>query len=285
MTDRLLSSTLRILACQIAIPHVVTAEGRDAHLRATVERVRRRLSVRRADLVALPELSSIDYSPQSFEAIDCLAEPLDGPSFQAWREVAREFDTYVAYSFPRWTTAGVYISLAVVDPRGLLVGHYDKIHLTSFDGGVETDHFVSGDHLFIFEVKGFRIAPIICYDIRIPELTRRLVLAHGVDMIFHSSAYGRDRSFHSWHQLAYSRAIENQVYFLSLNRAGEYFGKSIFCLPWMDEERVPKLFSDDNEVLEEIVVEHDEITLARERFPYLKDRRETYDIPTIEAKG
>ncbi len=285
MTESLVSPVLEVLACQIAIPHVVTAEGRDTHLRNAVEKVRRRLSIQRSDLVALPELSSIDYSPQSFERIDGLAEPLDGPSFQAWHEVAREFDTHVAYSFPRRAEAGVYISLAVIGPSGTLMGHYDKIHLVNFDGGAEKKYFVAGDHLFVFQVKGFRIAPIICYDIRIPELTRRLVVEYGVDMILHSSAYERDRSFHSWHQLAYSRAIENQVYFLSLNRAGEFFGKSIFCWPWMDEERVPKVFSEHDEVLEEISIERMEITLARERFPYLNDRRESYDLPVIEAPG
>jgi len=285
MTDQFPASTLQVLACQIAVPHVTTAKQRDAHLRTVVEKVRHRLSIQPSDLVALPELSSIDYSPQSFEAIDDLAEPLEGPSFYAWRGVAREFGTHIAYSYPRRAENGVHISLAVVKTDGTLAGHYDKIHLTHFDGGVETDYFVKGDHLFVFEVKGFRIAPIICYDIRIPELTRHLVLAHGADLILHSSAFGRDRSFHSWHQLAYCRAIENQVYFLSLNRAGEYFGRSIFCLPWMDEERVPKVFLEHDEVLEGIVLERDEIVLARERFPYLTDRCDTYDLPTIEAPG
>lgn len=272
---------LQVLACQIEIPHITNASERDAHLQKSVEKVRRELSERTVDLVALPELSSIDYSRAAFDKLDELSEPFDGPSFVAWREVAREFGTYVAYGFPRRAAAGFHVSLAVVAPSGDMLGHYDKLHLAQYGASMEKEYFTQGGHLFVFAVNGFRIAPIICYDIRIPELSRTLVVDHGADLILHAGAYYRDRTFHSWHQFAVSRAIENQVFFLSLNRAGLYYGNSIFCLPWVDEDQEPTVFSDHDEQFQRLTLDRGEIERARERYSFLRDRLDSYDLPVV----
>lgn len=278
------SAGLRVLACQLAIPTLTTAEERDSHLGGSAERVRRALSAQGpVDLVVLPELSSIDYSRGAFENLDALAEPLDGPSLVQWRAVAQEFGTHVAYGFPRRDEGEFRITLAVVAPSGELLGHYDKLHLAQYGASMEKEYFAIGKHLFVFEVKEFRIAPIICYDIRIPELPRTLVVKHGVDLILHSGAYYRDPSFYSWHQFAVSRAVENQVFMLSLNRAGESYGSSIFCPPWVDGDREPTVFSDHEEVFERLTLDKSEIAYARERFSFLRDRLESYDLPVIDS--
>jgi len=258
---------------------MTSAAERDAHLQNTADKIRRELGESPVDLVALPELSSIDYSRHAFDKLESLSEPLYGPSFAIWREVAREHRTHIAYSFPRRAENGYFISLAVVAPSGDLLGHYDKLHLAQYGASMEKEYFKSGKHLFVFEVNGFRIAPIICYDIRIPELSRTLVVDHGVDMILHAGAYYRDPSFFSWHPFAISRAIENQVYFLSLNRAGAYFGRSIFCAPWMDEDREPTIFSEHDEQFQRLTSLRSETEFARERYSFLKDRLKSYDRP------
>lgn len=279
------SSTLQVLACQLRVPPTVTAKDRDAHLRDTVAQVRRQLSTQKVDLVALPELSSMDYSQESLENLDELSEPLDGPSFAAWREVAREFNVHVEFGFPRRAEDGFYISLAVVAPSGGLVGYYDKIHLAQYGASMEKEYFRPGKHLFAFDVAGFRIAPIICYDIRIPELSRTLVLDHGVDLILHAGAYFRDESFYSWHHFAISRALENQIYLLSLNRAGRHFGQSVFCLPWVDERHPPIVFPDRDESFLKVSLDRAAIERARERYPFLKDRLGSYDLPIVGTSG
>ncbi|MEH6359911.1 MAG: carbon-nitrogen hydrolase family protein, partial [Amylibacter sp.] len=115
----------RMLACQIDIPAMTTAEDRDAHLEVSAAKVRAALRKAPADLVVLPELSSIDYSRAAFENLYDLAEPFDGASFVCWRQVAREFNCHIAYSFARRDGDVYYICLAVVNPEGTLIGHYD----------------------------------------------------------------------------------------------------------------------------------------------------------------
>lgn len=267
---------LRLLACQIDIPAMTTAEERDAHLALSATKVSAALRERPADLVVLPELSSIDYSRAAFDNLDALAELLEGQSFACWREVAQEFNCHIAYSFARADDTGIYICLAVVNPAGVLVGHYDKLHLAQYGASMEKEYFQRGDHLFTFKINGLTFAPIICYDIRIPELTRALVLGHGADVILHCGAYFRDTSFATWHDFTTTRALENQVFFLSLNRAGADYGNSRFCYPWMDENKQAFAFAEHDEEFKLLEIDPGEITRARETYSFLKDRLPEY---------
>jgi nitrilase len=280
MTD---PKTLTLLACQIEIPPMTSAAERDAHLAVSVAKVRARLEAAKetVDLVVLPELSSIDYDRATFERLDEIAEPLDGASFQAWRALAMEAGVYVSYSFARAGAGGPFICIAVAGPDGELLGHYDKLHLAQYGASMEKEYFNRGDHLFTFEVNGFRLAPIICYDIRIPELSRTLVIDHQADVILHCGAYYRDESFHTWHMFAVTRALENQVFFLSLNRAGETYGNSLFCLPWQDENTHPQRFEETAEEFRVITMTRDTLDAARQEYTFLKDRLDDYAIAAI----
>ena len=272
------SDTLTILACQIDVPSTATVSERDAHLARSVEKVVRQLKATDSpiDLAVLPELSSINYSRETFENLSVLAEDLRGTSFEAWRQVARDHEVHIAYSFPRCTQEGTFISLAVVAPSGDLVGHYDKLHLAQYGASTEKEFFTRGNHLFVFEINNFRLAPIICYDIRIPELSRTLVVDHNVDVILHCGAYFRDESFHTWHPFVITRAVENQVYLLSLNRAGTTYGQSVFCPPWQDETTRPVSFDETKEDFRILSLQRGILADARHRYTFLQDRHEDY---------
>ena len=272
------NARLSLLACQIEIPAMTTSAERDAHLSLSAAKVSHALESTSVDLVVLPELSTIDYARETFAELGVLGETLNGPSFQVWRRVAQQYKTTIVYSFPRRSEQGMHISLAAVTPEGELQAYYDKLHLAQYGASMEKEYFVRGDHLMVFEVKGFRFAPIICYDIRIPELSRTLVIDHKVDMILHCGAYYRDESFHTWHPFATTRAIENQVYFLSLNRAGEYYGASLFCRPWMDKNTVPLHFLAHDECFQVIEVKRSEIEQARANYSFLRDRLTDYKL-------
>ena len=275
--------TLTLLACQIDIPPMTTIQERDAHLATSVNKVRGEIARtdKKIELVVLPELSSIDYSRETFAQLDELAELLDGASFQAWQNLAIEQELYISYSFARKGEGGPYICAAVVAPDGKLLGHYDKLHLAQYGASMEKEYFNRGDHLFVFEVNGFRLSPIICYDIRIPELSRTLVIDQNVDVILHCGAYYRDASFHTWHPFAIARALENQVFFLSLNRAGETYGNSLFCLPWQDENTPPLEFAQTGEDFQIITLDPESQVKARQDYTFLKDRLEDYKIEVI----
>lgn len=277
--------SLSLLACQIEVPVTRSAAARDAHLAAMRAKVETALSRATADLVVLPELSSIEYSRLAFEALDALAEPAEGPSLATWSAVAQRFGCHVAFSFPRREGGAVFITLAVVGPDGRLAGSYDKIYLAQFGASMEKEFFTQGDGLSVFDIKGFRVGLSICADIRIPELSRALTLDGRADLILHSGAYYRDSTFHSWHSFVVARALENQVFFLSLNRAGTDYGASMLCPPWVDEIRKPYLFADTGEELVRLVADRAEITLARENYAFLKDRKAQHALRDAPASN
>jgi len=129
----------------------------------------------------------------------------------------------------------------------------------------------------VAELNGVRIGTIICYDIREPELSRHLCLENRVHLLAHCGAYYRDESFYSWHSFVITRALENQIHVLSLNRAGRDFGHSIYCPPWVDE-RTPELHLGGAEELCYIEVSVAAITEARSAYPFLADRIGCYSL-------
>lgn len=275
---------LTILACQIMVPAFTTDVERDRHLDRIAAEIRSRLQRRKHDLVVLPELSSIDYSPASFDNLEILAESLDGPSFQRFGPLAREFGAMIVYGIPRRGEDAYYITQVAVDGSGEPVGHFDKLHLAQYGASMEKDYFKRGNHIFVFQHNGITISPIICYDIRNPDLTRTLVIEHGVQLVLHCSAHARDESFYSWHHFSVCRAIENQIYFLSLNRAGNDYGNSIFCTPWVDQDSPGLLFPTSAEKFATIEIETDLIEIIRKKYPLLEDRIGDYSALALNRR-
>ena len=274
---------LKVLACQIDIPSMQTAQDRDRHLETTAIKIRAELESNNHDMVVLPELSSIEYSTAVFEKLEELAEPLQGPSFETFSELAKEFNLCVVYGIAKKDNSDFYISQVVVGPNGDILGHFDKLHIAQFGFSHEKKYFKRGKGLFVFDYKGIKVAPIICYDIRIPELTRTLALEHDAQLILHCGAYGRDESFYSWHHFVVTRALENQLYILSLNRAGEDFGNSFFCLPWIDETQPGVKFPDTNEALLSIDIEPQAIKQARSRYTFIADKFDDYNSLSVNS--
>ncbi|MFT5261233.1 MAG: putative amidohydrolase [Saprospiraceae bacterium] len=274
-------TSLSVLACQIAVPVTINVAQRDAHLISSAHKVNQALTDQTAQLVVLPELSSIDYSREAFDQLNDLAEALDGPSFQCWSKVAKQHQAYIVYSFPYRDGNETYICIAVVDDEGELLDHYNKLHLAQYGASMEKGYFQRGKHIFIFQLGGFNIAPIICYDIRISELARTLTVDHNVDFILHCGAYYRDESFETWHPFAKTRAMENQVYLLSLNRAGTHYGQSLFCEPWIDEKNAAVEFDHHEEQFMRLELHKQVLLNARDNYTFLKDRLSTYNLPNL----
>lgn len=268
---------MRLLACQIHIPRVLSREQKTSHLNTVAEKITSYLarSSVEVDLIVLPELSSIDYSRAAFDRLDELAEPLDGESFTVFSRLAKIHGAFVVYGMPRVAKGNYFISQAVVDPDGSYVGHYDKLHTAHFGASMEKDYFQTGNHLLTFEVKGVEVAPVICYDLRFPELYRELCCQRGVDLIVHAVAFYNDESYPSWHHFVVTRAMENQVYFLSLNRAGEDYGSSIFCPPWVDHN-IKSVTLPKAETFKIFDVDPDMLKRAQEIFPFRADALESY---------
>ncbi len=268
---------LRVLACQISVPPTLSRTDRDQHVERIATKVDECLSRQPADIVVLPELSTIDYSRDAFAGLDDLAEEVDGTSARAFGRLARRHGASILFGMPRRGGKSFYISQLLLNPDGECAGVYDKIHIAQFGASMEKEYFERGSHTLTFDLKGFRLSPIICYDIRFPELIRQLCDNDGTDVLLHCGAYARDESYYSWHHFAVTRAMENMIWLVSLNRAGAFYGRSIICPPWVDQQH-PEIVFPDEEVFRFLTLSKAEIEAARGNYPFLKDRLPSYGM-------
>jgi predicted amidohydrolase len=267
---------MKILACQISIPDTRSIGNRISHIDRVGKLIEKKMGREGpVDLIVLPELSTIEYSRKSFERLPVLAEDLKGPSYEVFSTLATRVGSYIAYGIPRCEGGRYYVSQVVVNPEGEYVTHYDKLHIAQFGASCEKEFFTPGNKLGIFTIGNFHVGIIICYDFRFPRLTATMAEKSNLDLIIHPVAFTQDSTLKSWHPFVICRALENQIYFLSQNRAGTAWGSTIFCPPWIDDESKPYIFG----FREEIRVFHvDPGTLAsvRERYPLAKDKISDY---------
>ncbi|MCR1759137.1 amidohydrolase [Pseudomonas aeruginosa] len=93
--------------------------------------------------------------------------------------------------------------------------HYDKRHLFRMAG--EHEHYSPGERQELFELKGWRVRPLICYDLRFPVWSRD---PHDTDLLLYTANWPAPRRQH-WNRLLPARAIENLCYVVAVNRIGE----------------------------------------------------------------
>ena len=162
-----------------------------------------------ADLVVLPETFSTGFTMQS----DRFAEGEDGQALAWMQKAAREKDLFLTGSLIVRDRQRIYNRLYWVSPQGT-EGFYDKQHL--FRLGREDEHFVPGEERKVFSLGEFRIRPQICYDLRFPVFSRN---RGDYDVLLNVANWPAPRQ-QVWEVLTRARAIENQCYFLGVNRAG-----------------------------------------------------------------
>jgi nitrilase len=264
------------------VPVIAETADRDRNVDRVAATISAALQENSCDLVLLPELFTIDYSIRAFDNLDSLAEQLDGRTVQVFSALARQHECHIGFSIPRREDRLNYISVVIVGADGSIVGSYDKLHIANFGASFEKKYFQPGSNLLVFDCGGIRCATIICYDFRFPELIQHLAMDRAVDLILHPVAFQRDSTFSSWSSFVVCRALENQLYFLSLNRAGSEFGASIFCPPWIDEQVRPTILS-SAETLEVFQVEREVINKVRSTYPFRTDRIGDYKALSLSG--
>jgi predicted amidohydrolase len=155
----------------------------------------------------------------------------------------------------------------VADPSGAIVAVYRKQKLFAFAG--EHEHYAPGDARVVVTIDGIRIAPLVCYDLRFPELFR--AVAREVDAFVLVANWPAARRLH-WDTLARARAIENQAYVVAVNRVGSggniaYDGGSAAWDPWGEpapEARTPS-------GIRLATIEPGKVADIRGRYPFLDD--------------
>jgi len=226
------------------------------------------------DIYVLPELATSGYADSAFKQLDHLAEENQGPSFEGFAALAKRQNCFICYSFPRRTESGEYrISASVVNNNGQLVLIYDKLHICQFGDCREKDYFTPGTSAAgCFEINGFRVGVAICYDIRFPEMLRKMVLKEGIVLLLHPGGWPRDAAFYTWHTFVTTRAVENSIYIMSINYAGKNNGSSIFCPPFVDNQNKPLILgTEEGIIIGEVNI--DTLNEIRSAYPFLKERR------------
>jgi len=265
-------SKLKFAGIQINNIDAKTVQDRDSNLNCAIGLIKELEAV---DLIVLPELFTCGYSRETFENLKELAEDENGKSFRVFSDLAKARNCYVCFGFPEKKNGKYYISQAVINPAGGIEVIYSKQHMAQFGNSMEKDFFERGDKTISFEVKEVKIGIMICYDMRFPELSRKMALEHKIDFLLHPVAFSKDNSFPSWPHFIITRALENQVYLLSLNRAGEEYGNSIFCPPWIDYNTSPTILPEkENVFIGEI--DTDLIQKVREEYRFREDRKKNY---------
>lgn len=181
---------------------------------------------RGALLVVFPEYSSY-FTPQLGSDWPEHAQTLHGPFVRALAEIAAELGIHLVAGMIELVpgeTDRVANTLVAVDAAGAVVAHYRKMHLYDAFGTRESDRIVAGNvwgdgEAPTFAWGGFTVGLQACYDVRFPEVTRRLVDA-GADLVLLPSEWVRGPlKEHHWRTLVTARAIENTVYVAAADHA------------------------------------------------------------------
>ncbi|TCL87563.1 putative amidohydrolase [Curtobacterium sp. PhB142] len=199
---------------------------------------------RGAALLVTPEYSSY-FTADIDDRFVAAAQPLDGPFVSGLRDIARDTgvalivgiaETTDAERTDAETTEAATTDAATADeptrfrntlvavlPTGELAATYRKVHLYDAFGSRESDRIESGDpeQLPVFELEGLRIGLETCYDLRFPEVTRRLAAPeHGAaDVVVLPAEWVRGPGKeHHWRTLLTARAIENTVWVVGVGQ-------------------------------------------------------------------
>lgn len=219
------------------------------------------------DLVIFPEVFNTGFVAD----MDKYVESPQGLTYKTLQNLAIDNSINLIAGISEKTTNNKAKNVAIVfDNKGKELAKYIKIH--PFNYANEGEHFLSGDETVVFELAKIPCSVFICYDLRFPEIFRKVAKISKVIFVVANWPDTRERH---WQHLLVSRAIENQCFIVGVNRTGKdgvglkYNGSSMVIDPSGDV-----LMQTDN-VTEYGVCELDleMVNLTRKEFPFLEDMR------------
>ena len=162
------------------------------------------------DLIVLPEMftSGFTMNPKA------IAETMQGETVSWLQALAKAKNIAITGSLVIQENGNFYNRLVFVFPSGE-IKTFDKKHLFTLAG--EDKIYTSGTEKIIIEYKGFKICPLICYDLRFPVFARN---TEDYDVLIYVANWPKPR-INSWDALLKARAIENMCYTIGVNRIGE----------------------------------------------------------------
>jgi len=225
-----------------------------------------------AELIVFPEMTDTGYS---MSVIQKYAGHWKNGFVPGLEEIASELSIAIVSGVSERDGSSIYNSQVLVDAKGDIVAKYRKTHPYALAPVEEQTCFASGDSFASFELGELRFGFSICYDLRFPEIYRKLVTEKNVDAFIISSAWPFPRVEH-WCVLAQARAIENQAYVIASNRVGKddelwFCGSSAIIDP---RGVVIAAASADREELIQANLSQELVDSVRQRVQSLGHRRE-----------
>lgn len=217
----------------------------------------------KTDLIVLPEMFNTGFTTN----VEKCAEEMDGVTMKWMLERAKEYECDVTGSLIIKEDGKYYNRLIWMRPDGTYE-KYDKRHLFSL--AKEEKTFTAGNEKVIIELKGWKICPMICYDLRFPIWSRNVDKEY--DVLLYVASWPDSRIEH-WQKLIPARAIENQAFVIGVNRVG-YDGNEIYhpggsmCISPSGEV---VYYKPENEDLFTFTISPNDLTENRDKFNFLDD--------------
>lgn len=204
------------ISCSLGDPEANLVKVRDFTRRAKDEAG--------AELIVFPEMIDTGYS---MRVIREHANDWNRGFLPRLQEVASKLSVSIVAGVSERDGSSIYNSQVLIDSHGSIAAKYRKTHLYAVAPVEEQTCFAPGNSFASFALGDLRFGFSICYDLRFPEMYRKLVTEQNVGAFLVSSAWPFPRIDH-WRVLAQARAIENQAYVIASNRVGKD-DESWFC--------------------------------------------------------
>ncbi|HYC73166.1 MAG TPA: carbon-nitrogen hydrolase [Opitutaceae bacterium] len=244
-----------------------------------------------AQIISTQELFRSQYFCQNEDHENFkLAEPIPGPSTQAFQKIAKKHKVVIVASLFEKRTSGLYHNTAaIIDADGSLLGVYRKMHIPDDPLYYEKFYFTPGDTGFkAWDTRYGRIGVLICWDQWYPE-GARLTALDGAEILFYPTAIGwhpgekKEHGVHqhgAWETIQRAHAVANGCYVAATNRVGlerpvggdgiEFWGQSFVA--GTSGQILTKASRDKEEVLLQ-EVDLGTVDVTRTHWPFFRDRR------------
>lgn len=244
-----------------------------------------------ANIICTQELFRSQYFCQNEDHENFkLAEPIPGPSTQAFQKIAKKYGVVIVASLFEKRASGLYHNTAVIiDADGSLLGIYRKMHIPDDPLYYEKFYFTPGDTGFrAWNTKFGKIGVLICWDQWYPE-GARLTAMQGAEILFYPTAIGwhpQEKAEYganqhgAWETIQRSHAVANGCYVAAINRIGvetpiggpgiEFWGQSFVA---GTSGQILAKASIDREETMLVSIELDKVDVTRTHWPFLRDRR------------
>lgn len=231
----------------------------------------------KSDLIVLPEMFSTGFSMNA----KTLAEEMNGKAVQWMRKITAEKNCVITGSLMIKEGGNFFNRLIWMTPDGSFE-QYNKRHLFSLSN--EPKIYTAGEEKIVVELNGWKICPLVCYDLRFPVWSRNKNAEYDVLLFV---ANWPERRIQAWKHLLIARAIENQSYVVGLNRVGNdgndiYHSGDSMVVDALGNILYHKINDEDIFTIE---LKYDDLIKVRKSLPFLKDADGFILNPKLKIKS